>query len=230
MGSSTAWAGSILVGSAILVGVTPAQTVHHWGVQVRVDDFVSTSVPARPVVEPHLALNPTNPRQSPGATIMSVQSSRSGAFVARTVKLTGSIILDAPIAQVFPLFSPMGEKHWVEGWNPEILFPLNADWVEGMVFRTFSDRQDEIWTISELDLASHRVVYYRVEPGRLVARVEVVCRALNDDHTEVTTLYSYVGLSEAGNAHVADWTDAAYRAKMNRWKESIAAYLRSLRK
>jgi hypothetical protein len=143
------------------------------------------------------------------------------------VRLTGTIALAAPVNDVFPLFSPLGEKKWVEGWDPEILFPRGADWVEGMVFRTFSPGQEAIWVVAELDPQAHRVVYYRVEPDNLVARVEVRCRALGIDRTEATTIYSYVGLSNTGNEHVAEWTNAAYMAKMDRWEKIINEYLAS---
>ncbi len=149
-------------------------------------------------------------------------------FEARTATLTGTIVLSAPVPEVFPLFSPLGEKGWVEGWNPEILFPRDAEWTEGMIFRTASGDGDEIWVVAELDLHAHLVVYYRTEPGRLVARVEVRCCALDGGRTEATTVYSYVGLSEMGNRVVAEWTNEAYRSKMERWEKNINDYLRRI--
>lgn len=151
------------------------------------------------------------------------------SFHPRTAALTGTIALDGPVDDVFPLFSPLGERHWVEGWAPEILFPRDTDWAEGMVFRTWSDGREDVWVVAELDTSAHRVVYFRTEPGLLVARVEVRCRALEDRRTETTTHYSYVGLSDAGNAHIDGWTPAEYDAKMQRWKRNIDAYLQTRR-
>jgi hypothetical protein len=158
------------------------------------------------------------------------QDSGRTPFQARTVRLTGTIVLHGPVDEVFHLFSPLGEKKWVEGWDPEILSPRGGDWAEGMVFRTVSQGQEEIWVVAELDRQGKRVVYYRTEPGRLVARVEVGCRALDPGRTEATTVYSYVGLSDAGNAQVAEWTDTAYRSKMERWEKIINDYLHAVRK
>lgn len=164
------------------------------------------------------------------AGIAATQGSGLTPFQARTVRLTGTIVLHAPINEVFHLFSPIGEKKWVEGWDPEILSPRDTDWAEGMVFRTVSEGREDIWVVAQLNLQAHRVVYYRTEPGRVVARVEVRCRALDPRRSEATTLYSYVGLSEAGNAHVAEWTDAVYASKMERWEKVINDYLRDRRK
>ena len=146
-------------------------------------------------------------------------------FVAGTMTLTGAIILNADIDRVFRLFSPLGEKNWVTGWDPEILAPRGANWAPGMVFRTVSDGREEIWVIAELDTTAHRVVYFRIEPGRLVARVEVRCRQLVNHQTEAATLYSYVGLSALGNSEIAEWSDAAYRSKKEQWTRMINQYL-----
>ena len=54
MRSSTMASVCILGGSALLAGVHP-QTVRGLGVQVGADHLVSTSLPGRPLVEPHLA-------------------------------------------------------------------------------------------------------------------------------------------------------------------------------
>jgi hypothetical protein len=141
------------------------------------------------------------------------------------VNLTGTLMLAGSVDDVFLLFSPVGEKNWVEGWDPEILSPRGVTWAEGMVFRTFLQDQEEIWVVAKLDMAAHHVVYYRTEPGRVVARVEVRCRAVPGGRTEVTTEYSYVGLSKAGNGAVAEWTDAVYKEKMDRWEKLINEYL-----
>lgn len=63
----------ILVGSALLAGVAHPQTVRSLALQVGADQLVSTSLPVRPLVEPHLAANPTNPRHLVGGAIMSVR-------------------------------------------------------------------------------------------------------------------------------------------------------------
>lgn len=152
------------------------------------------------------------------------------AFQPSTSTVAGTIVLQGPIDEVFPLFSPLGERHWVEGWDPEILAPAGTDWAQGMIFRTFSDTREDVWVVAELDRGAHRVVYYRTEPGVLVARIEVRCRALDDGQTEAATAYSYVGLSDAGNAHIAEWTDTAYAGKMQRWTQWINGYLATVQR
>ncbi len=146
-------------------------------------------------------------------------------FRPRTITLRGRVLAAAEIDDVFPLFSPEGEKLWVPGWDPEFLDPPESDWSEGQIFRTREEMGEAVWVVTRLDRALHRVEYHRVEPERYVARVEVSCRPVPSARTEASIAYSFVGLSEAGNREIAAMTQQAYDAKMLRWVEWINRYL-----
>ena len=146
-------------------------------------------------------------------------------FVASTRTLTGEFKIAGPVDVVFPLFSPLGEKSWVPEWDPELLHPPGARWERGLIFRTKEERGDAIWIVTDLDHASHKVEYRRVESNRYVARVEVRCTALSAVETGVQTTYEFIGLSDEGNEEIAAMTEDAYKAKMTRWRDWIEAYL-----
>src|SRR5207247_2886167 len=92
--------------------------------------------------------------------------------------------------------------------------------------RTREERGEAIWVVSDLDRPSHAVEYHRVEAGRYVARVTVRCAPHGERETEVHVAYTFVGLSEAGNAEIAFMTPEAYEQKMERWKAWITQHLR----
>jgi hypothetical protein len=142
-------------------------------------------------------------------------------FVPRTIELHGGFTLRAPIARVFPLFSPLGERSWVPDWEPELLDPFGASWERGQVFRTAEGGREAVWLVTLLNPASYEVEYHRVCSGRYVARVAVHCRAEPDDATGVNVSYRFVGLSSEGNAEIEIMTPEAYAQKMERWKEWI---------
>jgi len=146
-------------------------------------------------------------------------------FCARTVTLVGEFVVPASVEDVFPLFSPEGERSWVPGWDPEVLHPPRGEWREGQVFRTREETGEAVWVITRLDRARSAVEYHRVEPGRYVAHVAVRCREAPDRQAHVTVAYSFVGLSESGNREIASMTQEAYDAKMSRWSEWIRRYL-----
>ncbi|MBI1747944.1 MAG: hypothetical protein HYR55_15355 [Acidobacteria bacterium] len=145
--------------------------------------------------------------------------------MARARTLTGSIVLGGAVDEVFRLFSPLGEKQWVPEWDPQILHPVEAEWEEGLIFRTREETGEAVWIVTRLDFALHKVTYHRVEPGRYVARIDVSCRALGQRSTEATIVYAFVGLSDRGNREIAAMTQNDYDAKMVRWQKWITAHL-----
>jgi hypothetical protein len=155
---------------------------------------------------------------------MALGNSRaSRVFTSHHCTFTGRIVLPVAPDEAFPLFSPVGETYWVPGWAPEFLFPSARSWSEGQIFRTREERGDAVWIVARLDPARHRVEYYRVEPDRYVACIQVECRALPGEESEASISYSYFGLSDAGNAEIEGMTQEAFDAKMARWKEWIEA-------
>ena len=142
-------------------------------------------------------------------------------FTPRSIELSGGFTLQAPPDATFGLFSPLGEKAWVPGWEPELLHPSGVDWAQGLIFRTRGESRDAIWVVTRLDWSAWSVEYHRVEPDLYVARVSVQCTSLTDAVTEVATEYEYVGLSERGNAEIAGMTPESYMEKMSRWSSWI---------
>jgi hypothetical protein len=133
----------------------------------------------------------------------------------------GTFVVKGPIDRVFSLFSPDGEKEWVPGWNPEMLFPPEATWGEGLVFRTREESGPATWVVNRFDPASHHVVYHRLEPEHYVARVEVTCRAKTNTTTDATVQYTFTPLTATGAAAIAAMTDESYKQKMARWQQWI---------
>ena len=146
-------------------------------------------------------------------------------FTPATVELSGTVTVMLPVDRAFPLFSPEGEKLWVPGWAPEALYPRGAVWEQGQIFRTQEERGPGVWVISALDRAAHAVEYFRIEATRYVARVRVRCEADGPSRTNAHVSYLFVGLTDAGNADIAEMTREAYAEKMQRWERMIEEHL-----
>jgi hypothetical protein len=58
------------------------------------------------------------------------------------------------------------------------------------------------------------------------AQGQVECTAPDESTTEVSTAYTFVGLSSEGNDEIKAMTVEAYSDKMKRWKQWISDYLR----
>jgi hypothetical protein len=75
-----------------------------------------------------------------------------------------SIVLSGSIDRVFHLFTPAGEKLWVEGWDPEFLHPTSGETCDGMVFRTSHGGEITLWACIDWSPSAYRVRYARVTP------------------------------------------------------------------
>jgi hypothetical protein len=150
------------------------------------------------------------------------EGERMSEFQAKSIQLRGGFRLSGPVNEVFPLFSPLGEKSWVPEWSPELIHPPGVSWQRGQVFRTREEQKEAVWIVTQLNPELHEVEYYRVEPGRYVARVAVLCTSVPEGQTEVHTEYDFVGLSESGNAEISAMDTKSYDAKMKRWQGRIS--------
>lgn len=146
------------------------------------------------------------------------------AFVPSSRTFEGSLILQLEPSAAFPLFSPDGERAWVPGWQPEILYPPETLWAEGQVFRTRDESGEAVWIVAELDMISHHVVYYRVQATRYVAKVEVNAKTVTHG-SEVSVSYAFVGLSDSGNEEIEAMSQAAYDEKLRRWSQWLDTYI-----
>src|SRR2546423_1322771 len=135
----------------------------------------------------------------------------AAAFVPRSAELSGGFTLAMPLEAAFGLFSPLGGKRWVPGWDPELLPPPGVAWARGLIFRTRENRGEAVWVVTALDRERHQAEYHRVEDGRYVARVQVACAEASGEGTEVRVTYTFVGLSEVGNQDIAGMSADAYQ-------------------
>jgi hypothetical protein len=161
-------------------------------------------------------------------TLLGTMLAQSGGsqpeFQGKGVTRVGHLQFDAGVEIVFPLFTPLGEKHWAKGWDPEIVYPRDRDVAEGMVFRT-QNGVEHVWTVIHYDPANRAVAYNVVAYGMMVRAIEVRCRPAGTARTVVEVTDSYVGLSPQGNAFIEHLTEDVYEKKMAGWKESIGGYL-----
>lgn len=144
-------------------------------------------------------------------------------FTARAARFAGGFTVASGADAAFPLFSPIGEKAWVPGWDPRLVHPPGVEWAEGLIFTTHEELGEAVWVVTRLDRAARHVEYHRVEPGRYVAHVVVDCTPVSALSTDVRVVYEFIGLSERGNADIAAMAADAYAEKMTRWSRMIGA-------
>jgi hypothetical protein len=147
------------------------------------------------------------------------------AFVAQFVRRTHAILLDADADDAFPLFTPAGEKLWVDGWDPVFLHPASGETQVGMVFATGRGEDLTFWSLLDYDPGRRHARYARVTPASRFGVVEVRLEAAGPRRTRAEVTYTYTALTESGNGFIAAFTEENYRQMIDAWRDLIHAYL-----
>lgn len=150
-------------------------------------------------------------------------------FSAERVSRSATILLEGPIDTVFPLFGPVEESKWEDGWNPVILYPKSGELEEGMVFtspaRGYGEAQ-YAWIVSKYQAENH-IIEYIVSTANRYWVIAVHCNDVSDEQTRATVRYTYTGLTSLGNDINRHAIEFMYRNNLKDWEEAINHYLRT---
>src|SRR5688572_3425603 len=116
------------------------------------------------------------------------------------IKRSAVLTVHGKIENVFPLFGPIREKEWTEGWEPEILYRSGDVLVEEhMIFQTngHDDEGKYTWVITQYRPEKYLIEYSVSTPERIWF-IRVSCKDFKET-TEVTVSYTYTGLTADGN-------------------------------
>jgi hypothetical protein len=142
------------------------------------------------------------------------------------VERSGTFRLAASCEQVFPLFTPLGEKQWAHGWAPQFCYPAAGQPEVGGVFLTEHVGQaTTTWVITQYDPAAGYVAYARITPDLAAGTVTVWCEATSPQMTLVHVIYRMTALSEAGNDYVATFSPDHDPNWLASWESAITHYL-----
>ncbi len=147
----------------------------------------------------------------------------------KSIEHTRAFEMALPVSELFPLFSPEGEKYWVPGWDYQNVMGT-TELSEDYVFLTKSHDHgatDAIWLVKKYEREAHLVEFYRIEPGDKVGLVKVKCRELAAGRTEVEVTYRYIALSETGERFISGFTAEAYVEFIGEWQKLLTDYFAS---
>ena len=138
------------------------------------------------------------------------------------VECSKTIKLSHPVARVFPMFQPEGEKSWTAGWNPQYVWPRDGLPREGLVFTHDNGKGGEsIWTMTRFDPQDHRIEYTVVSPESHVTRIQIRCNETLPGATSTTISYAVTPISERGLSVLKQFAPRDYEDRINAWQMAI---------
>ena len=146
---------------------------------------------------------------------------------ARQVTRSGEFELACSADDAFPLFSPEGERSWVNGWNPHPIFSDTIAFSRDTVFRQGEGDEEAIWIIVDVDRQGHRAEYVRVAPTSHTAHIVVKVEPITSGTSRVAVTYTVTVFGEKTFSLLDAFSESAYAEKMRSWQRQISAFLES---
>ena len=153
--------------------------------------------------------------------------------------------LEATPDRVLPLLTPLGERAWASGWDPDLRWEPPGGGA-GTLFVTrhaghpTSGRRgtpeerpsgaahpapDTVWVLDAWEPEDGHVHYVHVTPGSEVTEIDIRLRPDGKDRTVATVRYTWTALGEHGLALVRSKTPESYRRFIQEWERELNHYL-----
>jgi hypothetical protein len=148
-------------------------------------------------------------------------------FKSERIQRTEKFTINGEIENVFPLFGPVREMEWAEGWNPEIVYRSTSDMLveERMIFQTKGENEKYTWAITQYQPEKYLIEYTVSTPERIWF-IRVQCNAF-EEKTHATVSYIYTGMTEEGNRKNAQALKRMFAHDLKDWEAAINYYLKT---
>jgi hypothetical protein len=171
---------------------------------------------------PHLLLISSSlPLAAPAEAAPMPEPVHSAAHVRNSFALT----VHEPMHDAALLFGPEGERAWAgDEWDPQFVFPVPAQDVEGAVFTVRRGEHTTVWVNTVFDVQAGHMQYVYILADLLVATIDVRLHAIGSSQTKIEVTYVRTALRPEANEHV-EAMGRHDREQGKVWERQIDAYL-----
>lgn len=126
-------------------------------------------------------------------------------FIAKRVKKSGTMSIQAAPAAVFPLLCPKREEEWIDGWAAKVIYSQSGVAELDAVFVLNKAPEGESCWVTTRYEPPVAVDYTWVAAGLMTTRLSLRVAENGNDASDVAFSYCLTGLSETGNGCVAEY-------------------------
>ena len=135
--------------------------------------------------------------------------------------------IQAAPEEILPLYCPVKEAEWCEGWDPVVVYSESGVVEPDCVFVTSDGETESAWFVTQYDNERRRVEMIKHTPGVTFVKLSISLEAIFEDRTRATITYSYTSLGEEGDQALAAFTEEAYKTTMAAWEKAMNHYLKT---
>jgi hypothetical protein len=135
--------------------------------------------------------------------------------------------LAAPPERVLPLLTPLGERCWAPGWEPELRWQPPDGAVGTLFVIRHPGEPETVWLLDTFDPEAGHVHYLHLTPGSDVTEIDIQLHPGPEKGTRAEVRYTWTALTEAGNAKVRRHTPEEFLHSMQSWERRLNHYLQT---
>lgn len=129
------------------------------------------------------------------------------------------------IEEIMPLYCPVRELEWCEGWNPKAVYSYSGLVEKDCIFTTPEGDSENIWVVTDYDVENGYVSMFYIVPNTLVTKLEIQLTMVLEHKTMALITYTKTSLSELGNEALEKFTKAEFNITMDSWAKAMNHYL-----
>ncbi len=133
--------------------------------------------------------------------------------------------LEAPPDRVLPLLTPLGERAWAPGWEPEMRWEPPGGGAGTLFVVRHPGQPETVWLLDAFEPAAGHVHYVHFTPGSDVTEIDIRLRADGPARTVAAVRYTWTALGPSGVALVRSRTPDEYLRAMRHWELALNHYL-----
>jgi len=133
--------------------------------------------------------------------------------------------LEAPPDKVLPLLTPLGERAWAAGWEPQMRWEPPGGGAGTLFVVGHPGHPDTVWLLDTWEPATGHVHYLHVTQGSDVTEIDIRLRPDGKDRTVATVRYTWTALGPPGVTLVRSKTPESYVRFMRDWEQELNHYL-----
>ena len=161
--------------------------------------------------------------------MMATQQEASLDFKPERISRSATFTVHGKIENIFPLFGPICEAEWAEGWEPKILYRTNEQTLveEHMIFQTNGKTGEGkyTWVITQYQPEKF-MIEYTISTHERIWFVRVECKPFQHQ-TDVKVTYTYTGIREEGKRKNEQALKRMFAQDLKDWEEAINYYLKT---
>ncbi len=133
--------------------------------------------------------------------------------------------LQAAPDRVLPLLTPLGERAWAHGWEPEVRWEPPGGGAGTLFVIRHPGQPDTLWLLDTWEPAAGHVHYVHLTPGSEVTEIDIRLRPDGATRSIATVRYTWTALGAPGVALVRSKTPQAYLQAMREWELALNHFL-----